>query len=457
MAAALDLWNTPRMEASRGRDETFEVSSSPTTAAGEPPFEGGNVCRVAALSMMLGGDQTAVSQLRTPLSALGFDDRLSSGESAWFDIDPLGSFGDLRPRDGGEEGAHRSRVAIWQLLNETGDASAAVAFLVAVLGSSLERESAAAAAALWRQLSGLYARRPWSEAIWRDDMQGPEWPPRWARFPWSLPGEVGFDATTEAEPVEWNPGQWSDIYQTAMSWLSNRYEDISVIALLVRARLSQALRSRDRITRSLAMAAFAPSGPGNGDVPPAGEDLSTSPGALAVSTMIHGTWGWKGDWWRPSGTFHKFIRDNYRPNLYSRGARFSWSGAYRRADRDQAAQDFAEWSHEVAPNGLQTVFAHSYGGDVAARAALQGTRPTELVLLSSPVNRHVERAAELNLRVLDIRLAFDPVLALARTRQRLRQRPNVSFVLLKRWRLDHGASHQALVWRAEDVARRGAL
>jgi hypothetical protein len=49
------------------------------------------------------------------------------------------------------------------------------------------------------------------------------------------------------------------------------------------------------------------------------------------------------------------------------------------------------------------------------------------------------------------------VLALARTRQRLKPRPNVTEVLLHQWRYDHGASHREDVWRAEDVARRGAI
>jgi hypothetical protein len=58
----------------------------------------------------------------------------------------------------------------------------------------------------------------------------------------------------------------------------------------------------------------------------------TPPGALVVSTMIHGTWAWKGDWWRPKGNgFHEYILRNHRPNLFSRGARFTWSGRLRSA------------------------------------------------------------------------------------------------------------------------------
>jgi pimeloyl-ACP methyl ester carboxylesterase len=174
--------------------------------------------------------------------------------------------------------------------------------------------------------------------------------------------------------------------------------------------------------------------------------------------MIHGTWGWKGKWWRPGDDFHSFIRGSHRSNLYSRGAKFSWSGAYSDSQRQLAAADFCEWAYEVPPNGLQSVFAHSYGGEVAARARLTGARAAELILLSSPVTKYVEAAAASpDLRIVDVRLRFDPVLGLARTRQRLTPRPNVTPVVLDRWRLDHAATHEEAVWRSEDIARRGQI
>jgi pimeloyl-ACP methyl ester carboxylesterase len=173
--------------------------------------------------------------------------------------------------------------------------------------------------------------------------------------------------------------------------------------------------------------------------------------------MIHGTWGWKGDWWRPRSDFHEFVLRDLRPNLYSRGAKFSWSGAYSAKQRDRAAHDLAEWAREVAPNGMQTVFAHSYGGEVAARAIVAGARVHELALLSTPVTTHIDACARANVRVVDIRLRMDPVLTLARARQRIPAQPNLTTVLLNQWRLDHGATHNELVWRDEDIAARGGL
>ncbi|MGW0886562.1 alpha/beta hydrolase [Streptomyces sp. NPDC002671] len=177
-----------------------------------------------------------------------------------------------------------------------------------------------------------------------------------------------------------------------------------------------------------------------------------------MSTIIHGTWGWKGNWWYPGqGGFHNFILTNHRPNLYPGGAAFAWSGAYQAGHRRRAAVRFHDWAGELASGGLQTVFGHSYGGEVAARAVLAGTSVDQLVLLSSPATHQVEAAATTGLQVVDVRLPFDPVLGLARTRQRMTTRPNVTPVLLSKWRLDHGATHKERVWRKENVAQRGGI
>ncbi|HEX9499574.1 MAG TPA: hypothetical protein VF926_14650, partial [Mycobacterium sp.] len=47
-------------------------------------------------------------------------------------------------------------------------------------------------------------------------------------------------------------------------------------------------------------------------------------------------------------------------------------------------------------------------------------------------------------RIVDIRLPFDAILALTARPQRLPRRPNVTEVLLSRWRLDHSATHDEL-------------
>jgi hypothetical protein len=122
----------------------------------------------------------AVAELAEPLAELGFAERLRSGEIAVFDVDPSELFADLWP----DLDRADVRINLWQRLNDDGDAHAALAFLVAILGSPLERESAAAAAALWRAMAGIdpkrlsrYARRPRWWFLRKDlELEARDWP-----------------------------------------------------------------------------------------------------------------------------------------------------------------------------------------------------------------------------------------------------------------------------------------
>lgn len=449
-------------------DRPFEVSSSPQSAGQNSESEGTNVCRVAALSAMLGGRTDAIAGLGSELGNLGFSDGLRSGEVRWTDNDdPLDSFDGLGG-DASDRGDRDPRVYAWQMVNEMRRPREAVTFLAAVLGSELERESAAAAAALWRQLGSVdlgrwSRRRPdwpfmWERLFDLPDLDWPGGPWGWP-FPWQ-PSPLDGDPTEPGDELAWEPEQWQRLYSRVSSRFGDPYSNAALLSFLASWRLRRALRSPDPVTRSFALAAFQPDPEPDDDgegLGPTAPSAAIPPGALVVSTMVHGTWGWKGDWWRPRGGFHEFILRTHRPNLYSRGAKFSWSGAYSDGQRAQAAIDFNDWAYDVAPNGLQTVFGHSYGGEVVCRAALSGSRIHELVLLSAPVSRHVQVAAAAGRRIVDVRLRFDPVLALARRRQRLNLASGVVEVLLDRWRLDHGATHREEVWRDEDVARRGGL
>ena len=337
-----------------------------------------------------------------------------------------------------------------------------------MLGSVLERESAAAAAALWRGLRlatqlpprSASARRRIFERLYFDlDFDFDRRDGFWPLYPlgrWEPPlSTVDFDA------VGWDPDRWSETYQRFSYRLGSgdRYVDAYIIAALAFARLDQALRSPDTITRSLGAAALVREAdaykPASDPDPRSPSDaVSTSP---SVSTMIHGTWAYMGDWWRPRvGDFHRFIGDKYRRNLYSGGAHFHWSGNYKERHRARAAEFFAEWVTDRAPAGIQSLFAHSYGGEIAARALAIGTPIQELILLSTPVTSHVKAAAQSSARLIDIRLPFDPVLALELRRQRIPLNHNVTMVLTS-WRLDHGATHKESVWLADDIAARAQL
>ena len=227
---------------------------------------------------------------------------------------------------------------------------------------------------------------------------------------------------------------------------------------LASVRLSLAMRSSDPITRELAAAALARVGRGDDDVEGVGGGSAPIPGSVLVSAIIHGTWGWKGDWWRPSSPFHDYVRLEVRGNIYSRGAPFSWSGAYRDRQRRMAAEDFHRWAEEISPRGIDTLLGHSYGGEVAMRAWRLGTKMNEVVLLSAPATAHVRTAVNHGLNTVDIRLPFDIVLALARRPQRIRPRaPTLTEVVLSRWHLSHGATHDSDVWQSEGLVKRARL
>jgi hypothetical protein len=445
---------------SRDYGEPFEVSDAPESVYATPSNEGANVCRVAALSTMLGGNASAIRQVGDEVAALGFPLSLSSGDIAWEDIDWL----QLLERIEGPQEVQGSRVSSWQILRETAQPDAAVSFVVAVLGSELERESAVAAAVLWRNIDrvarpALRPMGPWLWDIWEDiyDIGDPGWPDfLWWGGPGAEPSGWGGDVE-DPEIMSWRPELWRRLYNRGMVRFAGRYSKAVVLRLLVRWRLAQALRSADPITRSLAAAAFLPLATEVVEPPQSTGYQSRGQG---VSTMIHGTFGWKGDWWRPHpGGFHNFILNNHRPNLYSGGARFSWSGAYSGPQRMLAASDFRDWASDRARAGLETVFAHSYGGEVAARSRITGAAINQIVLLSSPVNGYIDTVAnDPSVSIVDVRLKFDPVLAVAGTRQRIRPLPaNVTEVILAAWRLDHGATHQESVWNAENVATSGGI
>jgi pimeloyl-ACP methyl ester carboxylesterase len=419
-----------------GGDEAFVPRADVLSAGGGPEVESTNVCRAAALAMMLRFNSAEVVQpLTQPLGELGFA------------LDAIGGLGnddllanrltgDWFAELGADLAAEELRRRTWESLNQDVDPNAAVQFLIGVLGSSLERETAAAAAALWQIFAGVLAPETWLAA---DDL-------------------VGVSARQLlGDGRDWDPDAWQSLFTLVVPGgrTDSLIERLNAVRFLVLVRLRVARESADPVTRSLALAVRMSSLDALGWAP-SGSSIPTPPGALVVSTMVHGTWGWKGDWWRPKGGFHQFIASDHRPNLYGRGARFSWSGAYSQKHRIIAAEDLVEWAQEVAPNGLQTVFAHSYGGEVAAMAAMAGATTQELVLLSVPGTGYVNAAASSVNRVIDVRMPFDIVLAIANTPQRLAPASNLTEVLLP-WYLMHTASHNENVWLSEDVAGQASL
>jgi len=174
--------------------------------------------------------------------------------------------------------------------------------------------------------------------------------------------------------------------------------------------------------------------------------------------MVHGTWGWKGNWWYSGGDFHGYVRDGYRNHLYEGGMEFSWSGAYSKGQRALGGERFKRWVDSAGgADGVGSVFAHSYGGEIVARAVNAGALIDEVVLLSAPIHSHHVAMCDRVRRVVDVRLRNDIVLVLARARQSLPARPNVVSHIIERSLWSHSASHEPDVWCREEIAASVAL
>lgn len=442
------MGTTPPPAASAG-DPFFYPSADPESARLDEGLEELNAARAAALVLRLDGLAKPDDEVLDDLAEIGFPESRSPRFAGR--PDPIESFEFLPQQHFEAEGA--LRVDTWREFSEYGEAQAALGFLVEVLASPLELESTAAAAVLRRYLEPLLAAAPPEPLPFlRAFARYPEF----LRDPSLLESPEPFEDEGELAADRYSR-LWPQIYGEALAAYGAPIP-APVMLSLAEARLSIALRSQDSIARSFAIAALAPFPAlvdDRGEAPEEGTEEASV--IELLSTMIHGTAAWKGMWWRPQGDFHRYVKGGLRPNLFSGGARFGWSGAYSTGQRARAATDFFEWASEQASGGLQTVFAHSFGGEIGARAVELGTSIDELVLLSAPVTRALEEGLpDVHGRVVDIRLRFDPVLALARTRQRIRL-PNVTTVLLRRWTMRHGATHDPAVWEREDLAGRAGL
>lgn len=418
-------------------DASFDVSPDPETFLERDAHEGTNVCRLAALAPLLARDHGACAGVEDQLLALGFAPGVVGRHERWSRPEEPPRWLVPPPSAGEELVARRECVDRWRALNEEPSREAARSVALLMLPSRSDRESVASAAVLWREMV--------------EDSATTEGPGS-RRLP---------DAVVRPVPLT------VDAWRNAVLDLPTGRSEASApvaLAMLVRWRLDLAARSPDRVVRLFALAALSTelddvvvrSGrTGRVRLEPGAQADPRAPGD--VSTIVHGTWGWEGRWWRPGGDFHDVVAQRYRPGLYAGGAHFSWSGAASAEQRVLAGEDLVDWAAEIAPGGLRTLFGHSYGGEVAALASLGGARVEELVLLSAPVTAAVAEVAEAGSRIVDVRLRFDPVLALARTPQRVPARENVVEVLLEAWRLDHGATHEVDVWESEDVAARGGI
>lgn len=445
--------------------EAFVVYGGAESIASTPENEGTNASRFAIAGALTAPAPVAYDDRRSLVSAdtlerFGFNtdpSRTERNATESFDTLYAEATAFIERRDTWLNG--EGRFQGWNDVAE-GDLRARLMFLAAGVASDLERESTAAAVALVGLLTDSvdvrrFPRGPWdiSPRWWRRPWDR-EWPWTWTDEPWSpLDGPEA--------PGTWYGARWQEF---STEWIADALMVgdgrglLAVLLWIATLRVREAARSSDSVVREFAFSlrwSRSTDSPSDSSAGPAGQSPSAQP---LTSTMVHGTWGWKGDWWYPGGDFHSYVKRKLRPRLYSDGMEFAWSGAYSQEQRVTAGDRFSRWVRSYSPvAGLGTVFAHSYGGEVVARAINSGAPVDELVLLSAPVNVHHLAALDRVTRVVDVRLDFDIVLALARENQRLPAHPRVTEYVVDKAFWKHGATHAPEFWNDEDVAAKVGL
>jgi hypothetical protein len=177
------------------------------------------------------------------------------------------------------------------------------------------------------------------------------------------------------------------------------------------ALLQRGLDSQDPLTREVAAALLGWSAPSGTTI----AETEIPPWIVPTSTPIHGTWGLVTDtgWHRPGSPLHTHLRSTATLNLYNDPTYFMWSGEYSEPGRAAGAADLARWRNVVSDTDwLDTVFAHSHGGNVALNHLAAGNHIKMLVLLHTPA---IQRSDE---EWATIRSNVDGVIAM-RTRMDL--------------------------------------
>src|SRR5690606_1630692 len=197
------------------------------------------------------------------------------------------------------------------------------AFLVAGLCSPRERESIAAAVAL------LNATRQRA---------------RFLAYPSDTRASDDTPASDDAPSLDWGRASWEGFssFRVAVA-LRGGVPRLVLAAVyeLARLRVDLAVSSADGLTRGLAAAAFFESS----DDLPETYPLRKGWQGSSTSTMVHGTRGYRGDWWEPQrGDFHDWIHQRHRPDLYAGSRPYSWGGALSRNQRADAARRLKIWA-----------------------------------------------------------------------------------------------------------------
>lgn len=133
------------------------------------------------------------------------------------------------------------------------------------------------------------------------------------------------------------------------------------------------------------------------DIPePDRDELANRDPSHETSVTVHGTWARLSPdgWFKRTSALHQHLTAKASPNLFQGSNYFRWTGAYHRLDRRFGAYEFAWWKQVEQVGPIDTVYAHSHGGNVALNLLASGEQVRLLVLLHTPVLSRTDKAWE---------------------------------------------------------------
>lgn len=219
--------------------------------------------------------------------------------------------------------------------------------------------------------------------------------------------------------------------------------------------LAAGTRSTDRLEAELAATALArvqPEHPALSRLRRRGARLARVRRTAETIMLVHGTWASDAEWYKPNGSFHRFIKPQ-RSDLYSQADFFRWTGGYSDGARNQGAADLKAWVEARNESGLD-LMGHSHGANVMMLATKFGLTAGKLILLSCPVhvNKYFPDFTKVRKPVVSVRVKLDLVILADFGGQRFRH-PDIKEIVLPIW-FDHGATHEPATWQAHNIATR---